>query len=40
MESLDFDVEKNALEQVKRAGLIVQNSKNSDQIKLVDFTLQ
>ena len=27
IESLDFDVEKDALEHVKRAGLIVQNSK-------------
>ena len=40
IESLDFDVDEDVLQHVKRAGLVVQNKNNPDQIRLVDFTLQ
>lgn len=40
IESLEFDVEKEDIEHVKRAGIVHQNRKNPDQIRLVDFTLQ
>ena len=38
IESLEFDVDSDVLEHLKRAGLVVSNSKNSDKIRLVDFT--
>ena len=38
IESLEFDVETDVLEHLKRAGLVFTNSKNKDQIRLVDFT--
>ena len=38
IESLEFDVDSDALEHLKRAGLVVSNSKNPDKIRLVDFT--
>ena len=39
IESLEFDVDSDALEQLKRGGLVESNSKNLDKIRLVDFTL-
>ena len=38
IESLDFDVDSDVLEHLKRAGLVVNNSKNPEKIRLVDFT--
>ena len=38
IESLEFDVDSDVLEHLKRAGLVVSNSKNPDKIRLVDFT--
>ena len=38
IESLEFDVDSDALEHLKRGGLVESNSKNPDRIRLVDFT--
>ena len=39
IEGLDFDVLQPELEQLIRAGIVLQNPNNSDGIKLEDFTM-